>query len=149
VLDTLLAWDGDYHRTDGAGTVDPGVAAWTAFRAEAARHALAPLGPGARLLLGETDLDPLYGAYVHAAPYHFFEATHPESYALRTLSPAGYRAAAAAAADRLRERFATDDPARWREPRRMYDIALSGAASPPPLPFFDRGTFEQFVELGP
>ena len=32
VLDTLLAWDGNYTRTDAAGTVDPGVATWDAFR---------------------------------------------------------------------------------------------------------------------
>ena len=47
VLDTLLAWDGSYHRTDAAGTVDPGVAAWDAFRAAAAEVALARFGEAA------------------------------------------------------------------------------------------------------
>src|SRR4051794_7814759 len=28
VLDTILAWDGNYDRTDANGTVDPGAAAW-------------------------------------------------------------------------------------------------------------------------
>ena len=31
----------------------------------------------------------------------------------------------------------------------MYSESALGAESPPPMPFFDRGTFEQVVELGP
>ena len=34
-----------------------------------------------------------------------------------------------------------------REPRDMFDQTALGAEQPPPMPFFDRGTFEQFVEL--
>ena len=37
VLDTILAWDGNYDRTDAAGTVDPGVAAWEALKDEAVK----------------------------------------------------------------------------------------------------------------
>jgi hypothetical protein len=49
----------------------------------------------------------------------------------------------------LDERFGSADPARWREPRRMYGPGSQGAATMAPFPFFDRGTFEQVVELGP
>ena len=41
VLDTILAWDGNYDRTDAAGTVDPGVAAWEALKDEAVDAAAA------------------------------------------------------------------------------------------------------------
>ena len=46
VLDTIVAWDGNYDRTDAAGTVDPGVAAWEALKDAAVAHAAAR---GARL----------------------------------------------------------------------------------------------------
>jgi hypothetical protein len=49
----------------------------------------------------------------------------------------------------LAKRFGSDDPAGWREPRRMYETGASGATAPPPIPFFDRGTYEQLVEVGP
>ena len=48
-----------------------------------------------------------------------------------------------APSDVLARRFGTTDPARWREPRRMYEVTAQGAASPPELPFFDRGTWQQ------
>ncbi len=51
--------------------------------------------------------------------------------------------------DTLTRRFGTSDPARWREPRRMYDVTAQGAADTPELPFFDRGTWQQSLELGP
>jgi acyl-homoserine lactone acylase PvdQ len=149
VLDTLLAWDGSYHRTDANGTVHPGVAAWDALRAAAADVALAPFGEAADWLAPEDAQAPLFGGYHHAAGYHFFDATHGESHALRTLRPAGLRDAAQRAFDALAKRFRTDDPARWREPRRMYEVGAVGATSPDPIPFFDRGTYEQFVEVGP
>jgi hypothetical protein len=31
----------------------------------------------------------------------------------------------------------------------MYDVSAQGAAGAPELPFFDRGTWEQSVGLGP
>ena len=31
----------------------------------------------------------------------------------------------------------------------MYDVTAQGAAATPELPFFDRGTWEQSVGLGP
>jgi hypothetical protein len=31
----------------------------------------------------------------------------------------------------------------------MYPENAQGAEQPPPMPFFDRGTFEQVVALGP
>ena len=47
LLDTILAWDGSYARTDAAGTIDPGVAAWQELKAQARTLGLAPLGPQA------------------------------------------------------------------------------------------------------
>ena len=44
LLDTILAWDGNYDRTDAAGTVDPGVAAWEALKKAAVT--LLPAGAG-------------------------------------------------------------------------------------------------------
>ncbi len=149
VLDTLLAWDGSYARTAADGTVDPGVATWVAFRAALADLVRDRYGKAADLAAGETVLDPLYGAYHHGAAYHLFDATHLEATGLRTLGAAAYRSAAATAFAALAKRFGSEDPARWREPRRMYEVGAVGATSPEPIPFFDRGTYEQFVELGP
>jgi penicillin G amidase len=92
---------------------------------------------GARQLAGETGSS------------HEFDITNGEAFALRTLSRGGYRAAAEAAFAQLARRFGHEDVARWREPRRMYDVEVQGAAAKPELPFFDRGTWEQLVELSP
>ena len=68
---------------------------------------------------------------------------------LRTLSARGYRRAAAAAYNALVKRFNSGDPAAWREPRLMYEPEAQGAGSFDPFPFYDRGTWQQIVELGP
>ena len=68
---------------------------------------------------------------------------------MRTLKPAEWRTAAEATATALEKRFGTPDVAKWREPRRTYKWQIQGAGSPPDMPFFDRGTWEQFVETGP
>ena len=78
-----------------------------------------------------------------------FDITNGEAFALRTLSPSGYRRAAAATFTALAKRFGTEDIGTWREPRRMYELDVQGAGSAPDLPFFDRGTWEQSVALGP
>lgn len=148
LLETLLKWDGSYAKVDEENTVDPGVAAWDAFRAELAKTVEKRYGKAAAFAAGETVLDPLYGAYHHGSPYHFFDATHLESTGLRTLGRAAYRRAAFATFGALEERFSTVDTTRWREPRRMYEVGAVGATSAEPIPFFDRGTYEQFVELG-
>jgi penicillin G amidase len=137
VLRTILAWEGDYTRTDSAGTVDPGVAAWQAFKARAAELAGEHLGTAWKQF-GE-----------HPGTSHVFDITDPQAYALRTLTPAGYREAARAAFTDLRTKFGSEDPAKWRAPREMYKVTAQGAGQAPPLPFFDRGTWEQLVELGP
>jgi penicillin amidase len=137
VLSTILGWDGSYARTAADGTVDPGVATWQAFEAELTRIAMAPLGPGAAVVQGGP------------GGSHHFDVGDGTGYALRVEGPAGYRAAAAAAFDKLRARFGSADPARWRARRDYYKITIQGAGHPPALPFFDRGTFEQFVELAP
>ncbi len=137
VIDTLQAWNGDYVQTDSAGTVDPGVATWEAFKEEAAAQATAPLGKGA----DRFEMKP--------GSSHMFDITDREAYGLRTLSPAGYQKVGEVVFDQMADRFKSSDPARWRAPRAMYDIVIQGAEQPPPLPFFDRGTWEQFVELTP
>lgn len=136
VLAVLRAWNGDYTRTDAAGTVDPGVATWDAFKQQADRIATAPLGA-------------VEGFAAKPSSTHQFDATDRQAYALRTLDADGYRRAAAAAFDALKARFGSDDPARWREPRRDIAVPAQGAAQAPRQPFFDRGTWEQLIELEP
>ncbi len=80
---------------------------------------------------------------------HQFDITNGESLALRTLGARAYARAAKATAAVLTDRFGSADPATWREPRRMYEVSAQGAASAPDLPFFDRGTWNQSVALGP
>ena len=142
LLDTLLAWDGNYDRVNGAGTVDPGVAAWEEFKTQAALIAIhglkpGPLGPGTKDLSGTPGKS------------HEFDITLGEAYAFRTLKSAGLRLAAERAAAALAKRFKSASPAAWREPRRMYEMGAQGAASPPDLKFFDRGTFQHSIGLGP
>jgi hypothetical protein len=137
VLGVLTAWSGDYVATDARGTVDPGVATWEAFKTAAADLAVAPFAKGAKAFEDRPGTS------------HAFDITAKEAYALRTLSPAGYREAAATTAAAMTKRFGTPDPARWRAPREMYDMSAQGAQQPPPLPFFDRGTYEQLLEVGP
>lgn len=138
VLETILRWDGSYARTSQDGTVDPGVAAWDALMAAAKR---VRLGRGEDVnLLGHT-----------AGNTHRFEATSLESFSLRTLTPGDYQRAAAEAFDELAKRFGSRDPVRWRQPRLLFSPDAQGAAgaSFPDFPYFDRGTWQQVVELGP
>jgi penicillin amidase len=140
VLDALLAWDGSYHRTDDNGTVDPGVAIWEEFKDQLETIAL-------RKLSSNRDaMDPMAGG---TGASHAFDISNGEAYALRTASVRAWHRAAVATHAALVKRFGTDDVARWREPRRMYKWQAQGVGSPPPLPFFDRGTWEQFVEMAP
>ena len=133
LLDTVLAWDGDYDTTDSAGTVSPGVASWEALKAamidrlpRAARDWLG--GPGGS---------------------HQFDFGGAASVAFLRLGTADVRAAAATAASALTAHFGTADPAKWRDPRRMYDVSATGLATPPKLKFYDRGTWQEAYELGP
>jgi penicillin amidase len=140
VLDALLRWDGSYVRVDADGTVDPGVAIWEQFKDEAERIAADRLGGG---------FDASKDVRGEPGSSHQFDISLGEAYGLRTLSPAGLRQAAAATFAALSKQFGTDDVAKWREERRMYEVSAQGAASAPDLPFFDRGTWEQLVEVGP
>ena len=69
VLDTIVAWDGNYDRTDANGTVDPGVAAFEALKARSERS----LPPAAVRLLGQRggshpfDMGAAETAAMHAA----------------------------------------------------------------------------------
>ena len=140
VLGALNAWSGDYHSTNASGTVDPGVAIWEEFKDQLERRALDGLGvegDEAKELAGSTGAS------------HAFDITNGEALALRKVPAAGYRAAAAATFRVLAGRFKTRDVEAWREKRRLYDVSAQGAGSAPELPFFDRGTWEQFVEVGP
>ena len=140
VLDALLRWNGSYHAQDDAGTVDPGVAVWEQFKDDAERRALEIF-----------NIDPAAAAHLAGSTgsSHEFDITSGEAFALRTLRPPAWRRAARTTFNRLTERFGTPDVARWREPRRMYEVTAQGAASADDLPFFDRGTWEQIVEVGP
>jgi acyl-homoserine lactone acylase PvdQ len=138
VLSTLLAWNGSYHQVDANGTVDPGVATWEEFKAAAQRIALGRFPDQAELLDGGKGSS------------HAFDASNGDAYALRTLDSRGYRQAAKLAFRQLSKKFGTQDPTKWREPRRLYEPSAQGAGSfPEPFPFFDRGTFQHNTELGP
>jgi penicillin amidase len=137
VLRTILAWNGSYAQTDSRGTVAPGVAAWQELKDQLEQLALAPLGAaGALIGAGEPNDE------------HVFDVNIGQAYALRVLGPAAWRRAASAAFDALSKRFGSGDPASWRAHRAMFNQSALGAEQPPPMPFFDRGTFEQVVELG-
>ena len=136
VLDTVLRWEGDYTRTDSGGTVDPGVAAWQELKVQLTDRALAPFGPAGRRFGTGTSGE------------HVYDFSNGTAYAFRNASAADLRSAAQAAYDALAARFKTTDPAGWRDKRHMFDTEIQGAGSPPPLPFYDRGTWEQIIELG-
>jgi len=137
VLRTHLRWKGSYTRTDSSDTVNPGVAAWQTFKNRLQTLALAPLGAAGQLIGGGEPNNE-----------HDFDVNIGQAYALRTLGPASWRRAASATFTALVRQFRTGDPARWREPRTMFRETSLGAEQPPPMPFFDRGTFEQVDELG-
>jgi penicillin amidase len=137
ILDVLRGWDGDYTRTPEDGTVEPGVATWDAFKTEAIGVAIGRFGEDVRFAEGGRPAE------------HAFDTTNLEAFALRTLSPRGYRLAAERAFARLERRFGSSDPARWRESRQMYAPGSTGAGSWDPFPFTDRGTVEFAAELGP
>jgi hypothetical protein len=133
VLDTIVAWDGNYDREDSKGTVDPGVAAFEALK----KAAEDTLPASARTWLGER------------GPSHPFDIGAAEGAALHQLGPSGLVAAAGRAANALQARFGSADPATWREPRKLYDVEVQGVADKPRLKFYDRGTWTQAAELGP
>jgi penicillin amidase len=130
VLGAIVDWDGSYDRADAAGTVDPGVAAWDAF----VDAAVDTLPRPARAWLGGPGRSHAFD-FGGAAATAFFDADM-QRYAV-------------AAATRLASRFGSADSASWREPRRMYDVTQTGGAPKPALKFYDRGTWQQSVELGP
>lgn len=138
VLSTILKWDGSYAIESTNGTVDPGVAAWQTFKNKLQALALAPLGAAGRLIGGGEPNDE-----------HVFDVNIGQAYALRTEGPAGWREAAAESYNALSKTYGSSNPASWREPRAMFKQSALGLEQPPPMPFFDRGTFEQVVELGP
>jgi acyl-homoserine lactone acylase PvdQ len=133
----LRRWDGSYDRAAADGTVEPGVAIWEELKDRIEQRLLGPMGPGAQILAGETGSS------------HEFDITNGEAAALRLLGPRDFGRAADASAVALTARFGSADPAAWREPRRMYEVSAQGAGSADDLPFFDRGTWEQSVMLGP
>jgi acyl-homoserine lactone acylase PvdQ len=137
VLRAILKWDGSYNEVDAHNTVDPGAAAWQELKDQLQKLALAPLGAAGRLIGGGEPNNE-----------HLFDVNIGQAYALRTLGAAAWRRASAATFAVLVARFGSSDPARWRTPRALFSQSALGAEQPPPMPFFDRGTFEQVVELG-
>jgi penicillin amidase len=137
ILSELIRWDGSYHRSGEDGKVDPGVAIWEAFKAQAEQVAIGRFRRGGRLMSGSSGTS------------HGYDVANGEAYAMRILRPRGLRRAATQADAALTRRFGTNDISAWRDPRRMYEVMAMGAATPPELPFFDRGTWLQSVALGP
>jgi len=141
ILEALIRWNGSYHTVDERGTVDPGVAIWEQYKDEVERIALERLGAPAATV---KDVAGSPGSS------HAFDISNGEAYGLRTLLVRGYREAAEATFAELSKRFKTEDIARWREPRKLYEVSAQGAAATPEnFPFFDRGTWEQLIELSP
>jgi penicillin amidase len=134
LLDTILAWDGSYDRVDANNTVDPGLAAWNALKAALVKR---ELPAAARGWLGAPGTS------------HQEDAGGAAGTALLEAGPGDLRKAAATAAAALTKRFGNADPASWRDPRPMYKVGAVGLGGSPPLKFFDRGTWQQAVELGP
>jgi penicillin amidase len=136
VLNTLLAWDGNFTRTADDGTLDPGVDAWHAFKAAAERVMFGSLSPA------------LEGLFEKPGSEGFIESTYGETIALRKLSPAKLQKAAADAAAELTTTYGSADPAKWRLKRPTTGAEVQGLASAPPTPLQNRGTYEMAVELG-
>jgi penicillin amidase len=134
VLDTILAWNGSYDQTDADGTVSQGLAAWNALK-DALTHRELPAA--ARSWLGGPGSS------------HAEDAGGAAGLALIEARTGDVRAAAGVAAKALSKRFESASPQGWRTPRSMYDVGITGIAAKPALKFFDRGTWQQAVELGP
>jgi acyl-homoserine lactone acylase PvdQ len=138
VLDTILRWSGNFAKHDSHGNVDPGVAAWKTFTAGAAKR-----------MFGRFSGEGVESVLDTRGSSHMLESTWGEVYALRHLSRKALQSVATNTFASLAARFKSSNPAKWREPRTMYEPSSQGAASMPKIPFFDRGTYEQVVELGP
>jgi penicillin G amidase len=137
VLRTLLAWDGNFTRTDAAGTMDPGAATWQAFKAAAEVVMF-----GKRVSRGTDSLIEAPGSE------GFVESSLGETIALRKLSLAKLRLAAADAAAELTKTYGSPNPAAWRMKRPLMTPENQGLASAPPTPLQNRGSYEMAVELG-
>lgn len=135
-IDELLGWDGNYAQTDANGTIAPGVSIWEELKSQMQAKLLSGYDPA---------IEPLAGA---TSTSHEYDITPGEAIALRELGPKAYAEAAERAGRALAARFGSSTPSAWRAPRLMYDVAAQGAASPPDLPFFDRGTWTQSLEMG-
>lgn len=136
VLQTLLAWDGNFTRTADDGTLEPGVATWQAFKAAAQRVMFGKQPP------------PLNSLFGKPGDEGFVESTYGETLALQKLSPAKLQKAAANAATKLTSTYRSADPQAWRLKRPMVSAEVQGLAPGPPTPLQNRGTYEMAVELG-
>jgi acyl-homoserine lactone acylase PvdQ len=134
VLNLLQAWDGNYDRTDANGRTEPGVAIWQEFKEQAK---LRMLPRAARDWLG------------NPGSSHAFDAGGAAATALRRMDAGDFVRVAGNTARVLTARYGSSDPTTWTTPRAMYDVSVQGLAAKPALKFFDRGTWQQWVELGP
>jgi penicillin amidase len=137
VLNTLLAWDGNFTRTAEDGTLEPGVATWMSFKAAAER-----------VMFGRRVSPAVDGLIESPGSEGFVDSTYGETIALRKLSAAKLRKAAANAAAALTNTYKSADPAAWRLKRPMVSAEVQGLATAPPTPLQNRGTYEMAVELG-
>ena len=137
VLNTLLAWDGNFTRTAEDGTLEPGVATWQAFKAAAER-----------VMFGSHVSPAVDGLIESPGSEGFVESTLGETIAMRKLSVAKLQKAASDAAAELAKTYNSSDPAAWRLKRPTVSAEVQGLASAPPTPLQNRGTYEMAVELG-
>ncbi len=136
LLRAILAWDGNYNRGGGDGRLPPGLPAWQTLKRQMQLLAIRQLGAAGRIIGGE-----------RPNSEHVFDVSLGQAYAFRRLGPASVRLAARRAFDQLARHFHTTNTAKWRPVRTLSTWSIQGAESPPPMPFFDRGTFEQFIDL--
>src|SRR4051794_17302761 len=136
VLNTLLAWDGNFTRTADDGTLEPGVDTWRQFKAAAERVMFGSLSPALATLFEKPGSE------------GFIESTYGETLALRKLAPAKLQKAAADAAATLTKTYKSSDPETWRLKRPTVSAEVQGLATAPPTPLQNRGTYEMAVELG-
>ena len=118
VLTPLSRWGGSYNRTAARRDGRPGRRRLGGVQGPGRGHRAVPLSARGRRPAGAAQ----------TGQSHQFDITLGEAYALRTLGRRALRLAAERTSDALARRFGTSDPARWREPRRMYDVTAQGAA---------------------
>ena len=139
---------GDHRRADAlgrqlqrdrreTGPIAPGVSIWEEYKTQLESILLKPYGPGREAACRR---------HQHLTRIRHHPRRGDRASATSVRRPT--RGRRSEPATELAAQFGTDSPAAWRAPRLMYDVTVQGAASPPDLPFFDRGTWSQSLAMG-